>query len=169
MIDQGPSTIQPCATLVAAMASGPDALFTLPAERARIIMGEVLLTVLVPNREDTRLVRIYSSDERRYPLEEAHHVEDSRWFRQIFAERRPVIANDEEEIAAWHPGFGGDGKSDHGALANLPVIAGGQVLGIVNLMSPTRRFTERRLRDLQAELPAAALGVMIADRFRHDI
>ncbi len=149
-----------------ALRGGADSLFDLITRRAGSLLGDALLTVLVPNDRGTRLVRIYSSNETDYPLGEADKVEDTAWFRQLFISKQPVVANNGNEIAGWLPDFADQSPMQYESLANLPVIADGQVLGIMNLMSTRDRFAGDTLHFLRAETPIVALAILVSAQQR---
>jgi GAF domain-containing protein len=149
-----------------ALGGGSDALFDVITRRAGSLLGDALFTVLVPNDRGTRLVRIYSSNKTDYPLGEADKVDDTAWFRQLFISKQPVVANNGAEIAGWLPDFADQSPMHYESLANLPIIAGGQVLGIMNLMSTRDRFTEETMHFLRAETPMVALAILVSARQR---
>lgn len=149
-----------------ALRGGADKLFDLVRRRSSTLLGDALLTVLIPNNCGTRLVRIYSSNKADYPLGEADKVEDTAWFRQLFVSKQPVVANNGNEIANWLPDFADQSPMHYESLANLPIIADGYVLGIMNLMSTRDRFAEETLHFLRAETPAVALGILISAQRR---
>lgn len=147
-----------------ALALGPTALFDLLARRLQDRVGYALLTVLATRPDRARLVRLYSSNEEQYPLGDADEVEDSAWFRRLFGDREPVVANDAARIAAWLPGYDAFAGQGYGSLANVPVVVDGAAVGLVNLMSGPGHFTDRRLAALRCELPIAALAILAQAR-----
>ena len=147
--------------LAEATRRGPQALFSLLSERLQDEAGFLLLTVLAPDRNGGWLNRLFSSDEENYPLGPADKVEDTAWFRHLFGRGKPVVANDAAEISAWLPDYTDYAAQGYGALANLPIVADRQVIGIVNVMGANGHFTPERLRSMSACLPVAALAVLI--------
>ncbi|WP_159587222.1 GAF domain-containing protein [Chelativorans xinjiangense] len=145
-----------------ALGKGETALFTVFAKRITAHLGESLITVLAPDRRRGCLVRIYSNDTAQYPLGDADTIESNRWFRRLFAERMPVVANNESEIARWLPDFVAFKGAGLSSLANIPVVVAGQVIGIANLMSGPEVFTQERIGLLEGETPTAALGIMLS-------
>jgi hypothetical protein len=87
------------ARMAEALRDGPAALYQLLALRLKRWPGYDLLTVLAPNEAGDRLVRLYSSDLGLYPLGEADLVKDDKWFRRLFLDLQPVIANGATAIA----------------------------------------------------------------------
>lgn len=148
--------------IVHALGKGETALFTVFANRVTAHLGESLITVLAPDQQRGCLVRIYSNDTARYPLGDADTIENNRWFRRLFAERMPVVANNEGEIAYWLPDFVAFKGTGLSSLANIPVVVAGQVIGIANLMAGPEVFTQERIRLLEGETPTAALGIMLS-------
>jgi hypothetical protein len=140
---------------------GSEALYSLLAERLTRDPSFDLLTVLAPHAAGDRLVRLFTSNAGQFPLGDADPVEDNRWFRQLFVERRPVIANDGEEIRAWLPAF--NLPMGYGSLANIPVFVLGEAVGVVNLMASSGHFSTDRVAAVLAQTPLAALAIFSRD------
>ena len=132
----------------------------------RAVAGDGLFTVLAVNGDADHLWRVWSSDPAHYPPGIADRIEDTVWFRRLFTERAPIIANDPETIAVWLPEFGGFAEQGYGALCNMPVVSGGDVVGLMNLMAGAGHFTPGRVAALEALVPQAAeaLHQWISDR-----
>ena len=97
-----------------------------------------------------------------FPLTEADEVEDSPWFRTLFVELRPIIANDPETILEWLPDWQSLIDMGYGSLVNLPLVIGGNAVGLLNVMASEGHFSANRLEALKAEGPLATLAVMAA-------
>ncbi|HLW90063.1 MAG TPA: GAF domain-containing protein [Roseiarcus sp.] len=143
-----------------ALRIGPGALSDLLARRLKRRPGYDLLTILAPGDEGRCLVRLYSSDLARYPLGDADIVEDNKWFRRLFIEREPVIANDAFAIHDWLPDFFTADASGYGSLVNLPVVIAGESVGLVNMMATAGHFSEDNVEAIRREIPLAALAVL---------
>jgi GAF domain-containing protein len=152
------------ATMRAGMpALNRQALFQRLGERVEDQLENGLLTILVPDIDRNCLVRIYSSDEEAYPLGDADIIEPTPWFNRLLDSKEPVIANNEAAIEHWLPDFVGFREAGYGALANLPVLVAGEVVGIVNVMARAGELTGACVDSLQRELPTAALAIMLPD------
>ena len=146
--------------LAEATSQGGNALFSLLSERLQKDAGLLLVTVLVPDEDGMRLNRLHSTDEENYPLGAADEVVDTAWFRQLFRSGKPVVANDDDEIASWLPGYTEYAAQGYGSLANLPINVAGRVIGIVNVMGTAGHFTPARLGLISSWLPLAALAIL---------
>jgi GAF domain-containing protein len=143
----------------AALASGSDALFKLLSSRLDQEVGYELLTLLAPGDGGTRLIRPYSSNPEQFPVADADPVQDTRWFRQLFVAKRPVVANDEASIAEWLPDF--DPKDlGYASLLNLPIVIGGEVVGLINMMGRRHLFDDSRVEAARSQTPLAALVLL---------
>jgi len=147
--------------LTEATSRGAGALFSLLSERLQSDAGPLLVTVLVPGADGSRLDRLHSTDEENYPLGHADSVADTKWFRHLFRRGEPIVANDHSEIAAWLPGFTEHTRHGYGSLANFPIIVSGRVIGIVNAMGSRGHFTPERLGMISSWLPLAALAILV--------
>ena len=148
------------ASLAEALPQGPVAIFDILATRIRENVGYLLMTVLVPAGDAPFLKRVFSTNQDQYPLGTADPIEDSIWFRRLFTEGEPIVANDAQAIEAWLPGFDAYRAQGYGSLANIPIVISGTTIGLVNLMDEAGHFTAQRLSDLRQELPVAALAVL---------
>lgn len=150
----------PGASLADALPRGSVAIFDILAERVRENVGYRLMTVLVPSSAAPFLMRVFSTNLDQYPLGRADPVEDTIWFRRLFSEGEAIIANDEEAIEAWLPGFDAYVAQGYGSLANVPIVISGTTIGLLNLMDASGHYTPERIEALRQELPLAALAIL---------
>ncbi len=146
----------------AALEQGANALFDLLAEHIEVQVQPLLFTVLAPSPGGRRLQRLYSSDQQNFPLSAADTVEDSRWFRRLFVDMQPIIANDPETILSWLPEWQSLIDMGFGSLVNMPLVTAGKAIGLINVMAAPGHFGSNRVDVLRAECPLAALAVMAA-------
>jgi hypothetical protein len=147
-------------TTETALEVGSEALFGLLSMRLRHSVGYDLLTLLAPNDSGVRLIRHYSSKPDQFPPGEADIVEGTRWFRELFVEKRPVVANDETSIRQWLPDFNAAAALGYCSLINLPIVVSGSVVGLINMMGNRRHFDKRRIEAARNETPLAALVLL---------
>lgn len=146
----------------AALEQGANALFDLLSTHIEDQVQPLLFTVLAPNVDGRRLQRLFSSDQQSFPLSAADTVEDSRWFRRLFVDMQPIIANDPETILSWLPDWQSLIDMGYGSLVNMPLITAGKAIGLINVMAAPGHFDQERLEALKAECPLAVLAVMTA-------
>lgn len=151
------------ASIAAGLREGAGALAVLLASRLREAPGYDLLTILALNAAGDRLVRLYSSNLQHYPLGDADLVQDDRWFRRLFVEKAPVVANSEAAIREWLPDFHEFEAMGYRSLLNLPVIVSGTAVGILNLMAGRDHFTARAVASVAGEAPIAALAILAGE------
>lgn len=142
-----------------AMSQGPDAIFSRIAERLKAAPGYDLFTILAPDESGTRLDRLYSTNLVQYPLGAADEVKDDLWFRRLFVDRLPIVANTLDDIGAWLPDYQIFVEQNYSSLLNLPVLFAGRTIGLVNMMGGDNHFDAAALEKIGAALPAAALGI----------
>jgi hypothetical protein len=149
-----------------ALRDGPAALYQLFALRLKNRPGYDLLTVLAPNEGGDRLVRWYSSDLGRYPLGDADVVRDNKWFRRLFLDLQPVIANGATAIADWLPDFLDPATPHFSALINMPIVIAGATLGLANLTRRAGAFAAGDVIAISDESSLAALAILATGRAR---
>lgn len=149
----------PSPSLADAMPEGPGAIFDVLARRIQENVGYLLMTVLVPASDASFLDRVFSTNQDQYPLGKADPIEDSIWFRRLFAEGKAIVANDVEAIRVWLPGFDAYLAQGYGSLVNIPIVLSGNTIGLLNLMDEAGHFTAKRIAVLRQELPVAALAI----------
>lgn len=135
------------------------ALFDRLAHRLNRDVGYAFLTVLVPEDTGKFLIRVYSTDLAGHPLGRADRVVDDPWFDRLFAKGRPVFAANTDEISKWLPDYHGLAGTDYGALVNFPVVAGGQTVGIINLVSEEYAYDTATLASMAEASPLAAMAI----------
>lgn len=150
-------TVQPTLTLAA---SGQHAaLFDRLADCLDSDVGFAFLTILIPDDAGKFLLRIYSTDEAGHPHGRADRVVDDPWFDRLFSKGQPVFATNPGEISKWLPDYHGLAGTPYGALVNYPVVAGGQTVGIVNLVSEENVYDEMTLGRIADAIPLAAMAI----------
>jgi GAF domain-containing protein len=150
-----------------AMADGARALLDQIAERLKRAPGYDLFTVLAPAPGGERLDRLFSTNHAQYPLGPADEVENNLWFRRLFAERQPIVANTIDEISAWLPDYEVFIEQNYQSLLNLPVVYAGRTIGLVNMMGAEHHFDAASLERIHGELPFAALAILGTQEERH--
>lgn len=148
------------ADLTTTLHDGPEALYALLSSRLGRHPGFGLLTVLAPNRSGDMLIRLFSSNTGQYPLGDADPVQDDRWFRRLFVERRPVVANDPLEIGNWLPDYTEFVEMGYASLLNMPVVIAGESIGVMNVMGGPGHFSQAAVSAIAAETPLAALAIL---------
>lgn len=143
-----------------ALADGPMAILERLAERLKAEPGYDLFTVLAPHSSGTRLDRLFSTNHQQYPLGPADEVKDDLWFRRLFDEKLPIVANTMEEIGAWIPDYAIFIEQNYFSLLNLPVVFAGQTIGLINVMGGANHFDDAALAEIQNTIPVAALAIL---------
>jgi transcriptional regulator with GAF, ATPase, and Fis domain len=147
---------------------GCTAMFDLLAVHLNRLVGYDLLTILVPHGTGEYLLRVYSTDESAYPLEKADPVRNTPWFEQLFANGEPVIATNPHEIAVWLPDYNGFSGTAYGSFINYPVVAAGQTIGLINVVSGPNVYGETAVRSMAGGMPLAAMSIATYARANAD-
>jgi hypothetical protein len=155
--------------LTPALAAGPNALFAILDHRLGQRPGYDLFTILAPDAQGAFLERLYSTNQAQYPLGPADAVKDDIWFRQLFSDRAPIIANSIAEISAWLPDYGIFVEQGYGSLLNLPVVYSGRTIGLINMMGAAGHFDPGAVAAIRRELPLAALALLGCGHMRRNV
>jgi transcriptional regulator with GAF, ATPase, and Fis domain len=143
------------------IAEGTQAILEQIAERLKQSPGYDLFTVLAPHESGNRLERLYSTNQEQYPLGPADEVKDDVWFRQLFRNQEPIVANTMEEISVWLPvDYQIFIEQNYYSLLNLPVVFAGQTIGLINMMGAAHHFDPETLHQIREEVPLAALAIL---------
>ena len=125
-------------------------------ERVRDAIGVRLFTVLawVPERQALR--RVHSSHPTEYPVGGEKTVEVAAgWLARCITAQEPYLGPDRaavREIFADHELIDSLGC---GAVINVPVVAAGRTLGVLNILDAEGRYDEDSVAAAQALAPLA--------------
>jgi hypothetical protein len=143
--------------LNAALADGPDALFALLSELFTSVPGVRTATFIATAPDRTVTHRIGTSNPVDFPIGNVDPVDDNAWNRRILGEKRPVIGNSVEEVAAFIPETDGLVAMGYTACSCFPIVIAGETRGVVALLGDAGIFTPAALAQIDALLPIAAL------------
>jgi hypothetical protein len=143
-----------------AIESGPQAILSRLAEELKAGPGYDLFTILAPHENGKRLDRLYSTNHTQYPLGAADVVKDDLWFRRLFVDKLPIVANTLPEIGEWLPDYQIFVEQNYSSLLNLPVVFAGQTIGLINMMAGDNHFDPPALTRIDEALPLAALAIL---------
>jgi GAF domain-containing protein len=143
--------------LTAALAAGPAQLIDLLSGWFKQLPGARTMTYLATAPDMSVTHRIGTSDPTNFPIGGFDPIDDSAWNRRIFGEKRPVIGNSVEEMAAFIPETPALVAMGYGATMCAPVVIAGEVRGVVCALGDAGIFTPEFLARFNALLPLAAL------------
>jgi hypothetical protein len=134
--------------------SGPLTVLT-DLHRACAALGTRLFTVTALDDRAGVHRRIYTSHPTEYPLQGTKPLDRDAWYAACIAARRPFVANSPAEFEQHFFDHALITSLGLGSCVNLPVSAGDQVRGTVNLLAEAGHFTADRLAHYQALVVAA--------------
>jgi hypothetical protein len=108
-------------------------------------VGVKLFTMTADNAAGGYVRRVYSSDEAAYPLLGTKPLVVDDAYRRSIAERNVAVANSVEAMRPDFPDLDLIVSLGCGAAINLPVVAGGEMLGSVNLLDAEGMYTAERV------------------------
>ena len=124
---------------------------------ARERVGVRLFTVLAWDEDRCALHRVHSSHPVEYPVGgEKVFSREAPWIRCVVVEQQPYVGRDRDAVAAVFPDHELIASLGCGAVVNVPVVDGGRILGVLNLLDAAGAYDEG---SVAAALPVAELAV----------
>ena len=152
------------AAALAASQDQPATVFRALEELAEATIGVRLFTLMTFDAEARVARRIYSNMPDAYPVSGIKPIEDNDWTRTVLDRAEVFVANDAEGLARVF--FDHDLIVSLGceSVLNLPVLAGGAVLGTLNCLEGPGHYTPERVATSSVlRLPGAA-AFLLAER-----
>lgn len=152
-----------------------DALATYRSERdvglalhrlAKATVGVKLFTMTADNPAGGYVRRVYSSDEKAYPVLGTKPIVFDETYRKMTEERFVYVVNSVEAMRADFPDLDLIVSLGCGSAINMPIVAGGEMLGSVNLLHEEHWFTPERVEAARLlTVPAIACFLILRSRF----
>lgn len=152
-----------------------DALATYRSERdvgvalhrlAEATVGVKLFTMTADNPAKGYVRRVYSSDESAYPVLGTKPIVFDETYRKMTEERFVYVANSVEAMRADFPDLDLIVSLGCGSAINIPIVAGGEMLGSVNLLHEEGWYTPERVAAARLlAVPAIACFLILRSRF----
>jgi hypothetical protein len=162
-------------TQTAPLSAFVDALAIFKTEReiglalhrlAETTVGVKLFTMTADNPKGGYVRRVYSSDEAAYPVLGTKPIVFDDTYRKMTEERFVYVANSVEAMRADFPDLDLIVSLGCGSAINMPIVAGGEMLGSVNLLHEEGWYTPERVEAATAlTVPAAACFLILRSRF----
>lgn len=119
------------------------------------LVGVKLFTCSSVSFEAGKAERIYTSDEKSYPLTGLKDIVPNRWTEQVLVRRKPFLANSIEELRDIFPDHEKIENLGLGATINLPIFLSNRLLGTLNLLHENGHYSDLDVASLRvAALPA---------------
>lgn len=142
---------------VLAAAGAPADAFAALCGLAERTVGHTLFTAMTFDRTTRGARRIYSNRPDAYPVSGTKPAPANAWADRVLVRREPFVANTIEDIAEFFPDHPLIASLGCGAILNLPVVVGNEVLGTLNCLNAAGFYTPDRVAASDAlALPAAA-------------
>lgn len=152
-----------------------EALATYQSERdvgaalhqlAEALVGVKLFTMTADNPSGGYVRRVYSSDEVAYPVLGTKPIVFDDTYEKMRTERFIYSANSVKEMEKDFPDLTLIRSLGCGSAINIPVVAGGEMLGSVNLLEVEGAYPAAKVEASRAlVVPAAACFLILRSRF----
>lgn len=125
-------------------------------ERVRAELGVRLFTVLAWVPERRALRRVHSSHPEQYPVGGEKSVEVAQgWLATCVERREPYFGADREAVRAVFADHALIESLGCGAVINVPVVDGDEVLGVLNMLDAEGAYDERSVAVAESLAPLA--------------
>lgn len=141
----------------AALAAGPQPVIDLAIDLLRVLPGVTAATILATASDRSVIRRVGTSHPATFPVGGSDVVDDGAWCRRMFGERRAVVADTPEQMAAFIPETADLVALGVGATLCVPVVVDGETAGAVCVLGATGILTRELIDAVDAILPLAAL------------
>ena len=129
-------------------------------------VGAKLFTMTADNPAGGYVRRVYSSDETAYPVLGTKPIVFDDTYRKMTEERFVYVANSVEAMRADFPDLDLIVSLGCGSAINMPIVAGGEMLGSVNLLDAEGWYTPERIEAAKLlTVPAIACFLILRSRF----
>lgn len=126
-------------------------------------VGSLLTTASIYDLAQMRSRRVWTDDAAAYPTGNFKRLDRNRYFETVIEGRQPFSSTTIEEIATVF--FDWQKIQDLGfeSNLNLPAVAGGEVIGTINLLHRKGHFTAERVALAMRWQPVATLAFLLLD------
>lgn len=133
---------------------------------AEATVGVKLFTMTADNPKGGYVRRVYSSDEEAYPVLGTKPIVFDETYRKMTEDRFVYVVNSIEAMRADFPDLDLIVSLGCGSAINMPVVAGGEMLGSVNLLHEEGFYTEERVEAAKRlVVPAMTCFLILRSRF----
>ncbi len=129
-------------------------------------VGVKLFTLTADNPAKGYVRRVYSSDEKAYPVLGTKPIVFDETYRRMSEERFVFVVNSIEDMKADFPDLDLIVSLGCGSALNMPIVAAGEMLGSVNLLHEEGWYTPDRVEAANGLIvPAIAAFFLLRSRF----
>jgi GAF domain-containing protein len=123
---------------------------------AAMRQGCRLFTITAADADLTTFDRRYTSHPAEYPVSGTKPIERDAWYEHVITRRQSFVANTPAEFEKLFFDHALITSMGLGSCLNIPLNAGGRVLGTVNFLAGAQHFTPQRLAAYHAMTDAEA-------------
>ena len=139
-------------------------VFAYVREGLQAATGSLLTTASVYDLSQMRSRRVWTDDAVAYPTGNFKRLDRNHYFETVIEGRRPFASTTIEEIATVFFDWQKIQALGFESNMNLPAIAGGEVIGTVNLLHRKGYYTADRVSAALAWQPVATLAFLLLHR-----
>lgn len=133
---------------------------------AAATVGAKLFTMTADNPKGGYVRRVYSSDETAYPVLGTKPIVFDETYRLMTEQRFVYVANSIDTMRPDFPDLDLIVSLGCGSAINMPIVAGGEMLGSVNLLDAEGWYTPERVEAAKLlTAPAMACFLILRSRF----
>jgi GAF domain-containing protein len=141
-------------------AKAPDALFAAIAQVAAQRVGAGLVTAMSHRAAESTVERIYSSNQKAYPVGGRKLKRDTAWSRKVLTEQQVLVSAGDDQVR--------ESFDDHAIIfglglhscVNVPLMSEGQCIGTLNVLRAQPDWDDNEIALVRA-LGLAALAAVL--------
>lgn len=119
--------------------------------------GAKLFTLLVLTHDGQAVQRVYSSDEKTYPLAGQKRMGPTPWGGLVLTRRENFLGRNADDIRWAFPDHALIASLGLASAINIPIVAMGRVLGTLNVLDVAGHYSESDVQFMQAISPVLAV------------
>lgn len=150
--------------LIAALAAPkgqPMATLDAVGRLAETVTGARLVTLMTRDPADGSAERIWTNMPGPYPVAGRKPMNPTHWSEIVIDRHETFVANTIDDVAAVFPDWPLIQSLGCESVMNLPVIAGGEVLGTINCLDAAGYWTAERLEAARALILPGAVAYLL--------
>ena len=119
--------------------------------------GTKLFTLLVLTQDGQAVQRVYSSNEKAYPLAGQKRMGTTPWGDLVLTRRQTFLGRNADDIRWAFPDHALIASLGLASAINIPIVAMGRVLGTLNALDVAGHYSESDVQFMQAISPVLAV------------
>lgn len=127
------------------------------------LIAHKLFTLTVIHPFEAKVIRLYSSEEGDYALEDSKPILNNAWTTQVISKRDVFSASSINQLKPFFPDYQKIADMGLGSVINLPICWHGECIGTINLLDIEGAYVKPKLEEI---LSCAQLAAPVFNAYR---